>query len=157
MKVYLGEYESWNGILKKIIIFYAKCADFKHCDIDKICSNEDMYNYFESYYGKKEDRVQVLLSISKSPYKRLGNFKKTMKVSNPLIRSKRTQQFVDINYRILDTIDIPEEVLMKAFRVPDKTSTQIISYHKKSTIVLIRYMRCKWIEKNELTIVDPEN
>ena len=50
MKVYLVRKFYSFGQPKFIIYFYAKCGDLKHVNLDLIKNNEDIDNYFKSYY-----------------------------------------------------------------------------------------------------------
>lgn len=55
MKVYLVRKFYFFGQPKFIIYFYAKCGDLKHVNLDLIKNNEDIDNYFKSYYGELND------------------------------------------------------------------------------------------------------
>lgn len=96
MKVYLVRKFYSFGQPKFIIYFYAKCGDLKHVNLDLIKNNEDIDNYFKSYYGELNDTIQIAISLISSPYKRLG---KSIRFSESYnVRSERTgQHFEDYN------------------------------------------------------------
>lgn len=157
MKVYLVRkiYSFRQPIF--IIYFYAKCGDLKHINLNLIKNNEDIDNYFKSYYGGLKDTVQIATSLTSSPYKRLG---KSFRFSGSYnIRSERTgQHFEDYsNCSYVKVIDIPSEILLEKFKVKDLYPEYIQFFAKKNQFKLFKYMRYKWIEKNGLEITDPKD
>lgn len=157
MKVYLArEFNSFKRPIW-IIYFKMKCGDLKHLNFDLLESNEDIDNYFETYYGKFIDIVQVATSLRSSPYKKLGKSIRLSGVFN--IRSERTggQHFEDYSNSTVGIIDVPEEILMNGFTIKDMTPERIRFFAKKNQFKLLKYIRYKWIEKNGLEITDPED
>lgn len=157
MKVYLAR--KFNSFKRPIWIIYfqMRCGDLKHLDFDLLESNEDINNYFETYYGKFIDIVQVATSLKSSPYKKLGKSIRLSGVFN--IRSERTagQYFEDYSNSTVGIINVSEEVLIKGFIVKDMTPERIRFFTKKNQFKLLKYIRYKWIEKNGLEITDPED
>lgn len=157
MKVYLVRKVYSFGRPMFIIYFYAKCGDLKHVNLDLIKNNEDIDNYFKSYYGGPNDTIQIAISLTSSPYKRLG---KSFRFSGSCnIRSERTgQHFEDYsNCSYVKVIDIPFEVLLEKFKVKNLYPEHIQIFAKKNQFKLLKYMRYKWIEKNGLEITDPKD
>lgn len=156
MKVYLAREFNSYGKPIWIIYFLAKCGDLKHIDPDLLETNEDIDNYFKTYYGKFIDIVQVAVSLRTSSHKRLGKIPKLSGVFN--IRSQRTGQcFEDYSSSKTGIIDVPEEILMDGFRVKDMTPERIQLFAKNNQFKLLKYIRYKWIEKNGLEITDPKD
>lgn len=156
MKVYLVRKFYSFGQPKFIIYFYAKCGDLKHVNLDLIKNNEDIDNYFKSYYGELNDTIQIAISLISSPYKRLG---KSIRFSESYnVRSERTgQHFEDYNSSYVKVIDIPSEILLEKFKAKNLSPEHIQIFAKKNQFKLLKYMRYKWIEKNGLEIMDPKD
>lgn len=156
MKVYLVRKFYSFGQPKFIIYFYAKCGDLKHVNLDLIKNNEDIDNYFKSYYGELNNTIQIAISLISSPYKRLG---KSIRFSESYnVRSERTgQHFEDYNSSYVKVIDIPSEILLEKFKVKNLSPEHIQIFAKKNQFKLLKYMRYKWIEKNGLEIMDPKD
>ena len=139
MKVYLVRKFYSFGQPKFIIYFYAKCGDLKHVNLDLIKNNEDIDNYFKSYYGELNDTIQIAISLISSPYKRLG---KSIRFSESYnVRSERTgQHFEDYNSSYVKVIDIPSEILLEKFKAKNLSPEHIQIFAKKNQFKLLKYI-----------------
>ena len=153
-------YRTYSEIQKKYSysgIYYIKCTSFKHCILDLIKSNSDIYKYFEEKAKHEFDILQAEFPILTSGNKYLlegdvlkRKFGRTMLRVNKVYGEHQVwEKNYGKNMEHLFSIDIPEDRLLESMEmyIPDDRISGIDGTRLVSDMCLYRYMRCLWVKK----------